>query len=99
MSWLAILAIVITGLSESGVIMANDTGIPIARIAIDGKWIEGSGGAPVSDHIFLPVTAQKHHLRVVFRGGADVDWPDFNFKGIHEIIFERKQNHIQARVE
>lgn len=90
---------VIGGLSEDDVIIANHTGLPIARIEIGKRKYEGSGGGNVSDKILITVTPEKHHLKVVFRGGADVDWPHFDFRGVHEIIFEREANKINARVQ
>ena len=89
----------IGGVSENAVIFLNQTGLPIARIEIGERKLEGSAGTNVSDKILINVTPGKHHLKVVFRGGADVDWAAFDFKGVREIIFERLQNKIQARIE
>jgi hypothetical protein len=89
---------IIRGHSQEDVILANDTGLPIARIEINSMHYEGSGGANVSDKILISVTPVKHNLRLIFRGGANVDWPKFDFRGVHEIIFERSGNQINAHV-
>lgn len=93
-----IAATVVGGLSESDVILVNNTGLYIARLEIDGKAYEAWDGGSTGK-ILMSITPQKHHLRLVFRGGGKVDWPHFDFKNVHEIVFERVQNKIQARVE
>lgn len=99
MRWLlALLAAVVGGLSEDDVTIVNRTGVPIARILIDDKVLEGNG-TPVSEKVIINVSPEKHDLKIVFRGGGDALWPHFDFKGVHEIIFERIQNQINARVE
>ena len=98
MQWLIIIAGIIAGLSENDVIFTNRTGLPIARIEIGSRVLQGDTGT-VNAKILVAVTPTRHHLRVVFRGGADVNWPHFNFKDVHEITFQREQNRIEARVQ
>lgn len=87
-------------LTESDVVLANHTGLPIARIEIDKRHFEGiGGGGERTGDIFVSVTPQKHYLRIVFRGGADAVWHQFDFKNVHEIIFERVKNKIEAHTE
>lgn len=93
---LILAATIVGGFSEADVILVNDTGLQVARVEIDERKIEAI------DHynkLLIAVTPVKHHLRVVFRGGADVDWKHLDFQGVHEIIFERVKNKIQARLE
>jgi hypothetical protein len=90
---------VIGGLSEDNVMIANHTGLAIARIEIGKRKYEGpTAGGNVSEKILITVTPEKHHLKVIFRGGADVEWSNFDFRGVHEIIFEREHNKINAHV-
>lgn len=93
-----IAATVIGGLSDADVTLVNDTGLYIARIEIDGKKYEAFDDG-TTGKILMTITPQKHRLKLVFRGGADVEWPAIDFKHVHEIIFERVHNKIQARVE
>lgn len=97
MRWLSILAIVVGSLPEDNVLMVNHTGLAVARIEIDSRRFETINSS--EDQILVSVTPAKHHLKLVFRGGADVEWPKFDFKGVKEIIFERKKNKIEARAE
>lgn len=93
-------ASVITGISESDVILINETGLPIARIVLDGRTFDAGGGTlPANDKVLITVADGKHHLKLVFRGGADIDWPDINFRGVHEIVFQRSKNRIQAHID
>lgn len=94
-------ATVVGSLSDSDVILVNDTGLVIARLEIDGKKYEAfdDGGNTQPGKILMTITPTKHHLKLVFRGGADAEWPHFDFKGVHEIFFERVHNKIQARVQ
>lgn len=98
---LIFLALTLEAPEDHNVLIANETGLLIARIEIDDKRLEkGSGaGGGGTDKILIKVSPEKHHLRVVFVGGADVDWHDFDFKGVHEIAFTRAGNKIEARVE
>lgn len=91
--------IVIEGTSENDVIFTNKTGLPIARIVIGDRTLQGDSGTTVNGRILVAVSPHKHHLLVVFRGGADVSWSHLNFRGIHEIIFERHGAKIDARIE
>lgn len=97
MRWLSILAIVVGGLAEDNVLMVNETGLAVARIEIDTRRFETIHSN--EEQILVSVTPAKHHLRIVFRGGAHVDWPAFDFRGVKEIIFERNKNKIEARAE
>lgn len=97
MRWLSILAIVVGALAEDNVLLVNDTGLAVARIEIDSRKFETLHSN--EEQVLVSVTPAKHHLRLVFRGGAHVDWPNFDFKGVKEIIFERKKNRIEARAE
>jgi hypothetical protein len=96
---LLVSGMVIGGLSENDVIIANHTGVAIARIEIGKRKYEGSAaGQNGGEKILITVIPEKHHLKAIFRGGAEVDWPNFDFRGVHEIIFEREQNKINAHV-
>lgn len=97
MRWLAILAIVVGSLPEDHVLLVNHTGLDVARFEIDSRKFDTLHGN--GEQALVTVTPTKHHLKVVFRGGADVDWPDFNFKGVREIIFVRNHNQIEAHAE
>lgn len=94
-----IAATVIGGISDADVTLVNNTGLYIARIEIDGKRYEAFDDGTHSGKILMAITPTKHHLKLVFRGGADVEWPSIDFKHVHEITFERVHNKIQARVE
>lgn len=96
-----IAATVIGGLSDADVILVNDTGLFIARLEIDGKKYEAfdDGGPTQPGKILMTITPTKHDLKLVFRGGGDVEWKHFDFKDVHEIFFERVHNKIQARVQ
>lgn len=102
MHWVLIfLALTLEAPADHNVLIVNETDLLIARIEIDEHRLErGTGGVGKGvDRILIKVTPEKHHLRVVFVGGADVDWHDFDFKGVHEIAFTRSGNKIEARVE
>lgn len=91
------LAFTLEAPSEQNVLLVNDTDLQIARIEIDERKFEGD--LRNVGKILINVTPAKHHLKIVFLGGADVDWPEFNFKGVREIVFERSGSKIEARVE
>lgn len=97
MRWLSILAIVWTGLAENNVLLVNHTGLGLARVEIDSRRFETIHSN--EEHILVSVTPTKHDLKLVFLGGAAVDWPDFDFKGVTEVIFERKKNKIEAHAQ
>jgi hypothetical protein len=101
--WLLILAATIVGgLSDADVIIANETGLPIARIEIDNYKIEATPGVPQhgGGKILVSVSPTKHDLKVVFRGGAVVKWPHLDFSGVHEIYFQRgNQNNFEIRIQ
>lgn len=101
MLWLfVVIAITVGGLSENDVILVNNTGLTIARMEIDGRKYENWGtGQNAGNKVLMSITPGIHNLKLVFRGGSDVDWPRFDFKGVHEVFFERNQNHIVARIE
>lgn len=100
MKFLFLLAFwVASTLHDDNIILLNKTGLVIARIQIDHRTLEGNGGAPITSEVLLSVTPVKHLFRVVFRGGADVEWHDFDFKGVHEVILERYKNAITAKAE
>lgn len=97
--WASILGDPLTsigGLSDSDIILVNHTGLYIARIEIGKLRIDE---VKADEKILVSVTPTRHHVRLVFRGGADVDWPRFDFRGVHEIFFERIQNHIDAHFQ
>lgn len=103
MQWNSIIAAlgfgaVVAGQSENDIVLENHTGLPIVRILIGERRLEDGGGIG-SGKILVSVSPHRHHLEVVFRGGADVQWPHFDFKGVHAIIFERHNNKIDARIE
>lgn len=106
--WLSILAFVVSGnlviggnvvssLPEHNVLLVNHTGLAVARIEIGERKLDTLHSNETE--VLVHVAPGKHHLRIVFRGGANADWPHFNFRGIREVIFERKTNEIQARTE
>lgn len=92
-------SIVIGGLSDADVILVNDTGLPLARIEIDGRQFQDGTGLPPHNKILISATPANHHLKLIFRGGAKIEWPHLNFSGVHEIFFQRDHNKIEARVE
>lgn len=89
---------VVHGESQNDVILENKTGLPIVRIEIGERRLEDGSGISTGK-ILVSISPHKHHLRVVFRGGADVSFPHFEFKGVHEITFLREQNKIEAKVQ
>lgn len=97
MRWLLTFAIVWGGLGQDNVLLVNHTGLGLARVEIDKRRFETIHSN--EEQILVSVTPEKHDLKLVFLGGADVDWPHFDFKGVHEIIFERKKNKIEAHAE
>lgn len=100
MIWLSILAAVIGGLSDSDVIFVNDTGLAIARIYIDSRMIDSNPNLPThAGKALISVTPTHHDLRIVFRGGAEIKWPRFNFQGIHELFIQRDDTNFVIRTE
>jgi hypothetical protein len=87
----------IVGLAQNTVLIVNDTGLAIARIEIDSRRLETKDSS--EDQVLISVTPTTHDLKLVFRGGAQVEWPHFDFKAVREIIFERKKNTIEAHAE
>lgn len=86
------------GLSSNNVLMVNQTGLKIVRIEIDGRRFEEVNDK--LDQILIRVTPEKHDMIVVFKGGADIRWPAFDFKNVHEVIFYRTHEYeIRARSE
>lgn len=77
--------------------MINQTGLKIVRIEIDDRRFEEVSGK--ADEILVSVTPKKHNMILVFKGGAHIDWPAFDFRGVHEIIFYRVHYEIRARSE
>lgn len=96
MQWLILIAAVI-GLSTDNVILINHTGLKIVRIQIGDRKLEEVNTKV--EQFLVVVTPEKHDMRLTFKGGAHIDWPDFDFKGIHQIIFERVKNKINAHFE
>jgi hypothetical protein len=94
--WLLSL-IAIVGLGQGSVLLVNDTGLAIARIEIDSRRLETKDSS--ENQVLINVTPTTHDLKLVFRGGAQVEWPHFDFKAVREIIFERNKNKIEARAE
>lgn len=96
-----IAATVIGGLSDADVILANETGLPIARIEIDSYKIERSTASMrVHDgKILVSVSPTKHDLKVTFIGGAQIRWPHLDFNGVHEIFFQRNDHNFEVRVQ
>jgi hypothetical protein len=96
MRWLlAIFAFV--GLAQNNVLFVNSTGLAIARIEIDSRKFETKNSE--ENEVLINVTPTEHDLKLVFRGGAIVEWPHFDFKAVREIIFERYKNKIKAHAE
>ena len=90
------LAAVIGGLTDQDIILANETGLDIASVYIDARNLHEM---KPNDKILVTVTPTHHNLKLVFRGGADIDWPRFNFQGVHEIWFERDGVGFRARIQ
>jgi hypothetical protein len=96
MRWL--LSIIgIVGLAPNTVLLVNDTGLAVARIEVDSQRFDTKDSS--ENQILISITPTKHDLKLVFRGGAIVEWPHFDFKAVREIIFERNKNQIEARAE
>lgn len=92
------LLIAMLGLSTNNVLMLNETGLKIVRIEISGRRFEEVTGKV--DEILVHVSPEKHDMKIVFKGGGTVSWPEFDFKGVHEVIFYRTHHHeIRARTE
>lgn len=89
---------VVAGQSENDVVLENHTGLPIVRIEIGDRRLEDGGGIGTGK-ILVSISPHRHHMRVVFRGGADVNFPHFDFHGVHEITFVREANKIEARIQ
>ena len=89
---------VIGGLHDSDVILSNETGLAVARFEIDGRTYDTLFPKGVNKAL-ITVTPSKHNMSVTFVGGAEVKWPHFQFQGVHEIFFQRSQNHIEARFQ
>lgn len=97
MHWVLILAFVVSSLTDQNVLLVNHTGLAVARFKIGERTFD-TLHSNESD-VLVHVTPGKHDLKIVFRGGAQVEWPHFNFKGVREVIFERHTNQISARTE
>ena len=93
---LLIFAAVVGGLTDQDLILVNDTGLDIARILIDSRDLHEM---KVHDKLLVSVTPSFHHMKLVFRGGGDIDWPRFNFQNVHEIFFERDGVSFRARIQ
>lgn len=85
------------GISTNNVILINHTGLKVVRIEIGDKKIEEINDK--LEQIVVNVTPEKHNLIVVFKGGGRMNWPNFDFHGIHQITFERIGNRIRAMFE
>jgi hypothetical protein len=96
MRWL-LSVIAIVGLAPNTVLLVNNTGLAVARFEIDSRNFDTKDSEETQ--VLISVTPTEHDLKVVFRGGAVVEWPHFDFKGVREIIFERKKNQIEAHAE
>lgn len=97
MHWVLILAFVVSSLVDQNVLLVNHTGLAVARFEIGERKFDTLNSNETE--VLVHVSPGKHHLKVVFRGGAEAEWPHFNFKGVHEVIFERHTNQISARTE
>ena len=91
------LVVAILGIGEHSVILVNHTGLKIVRIEIGDRKFEDVNNK--YDEILIDVIPEKHNMRIVFRGGGHIDWTNFDFRGIHEIIFERVDHSIRAHRE
>lgn len=91
-----ILAGLVGGLADTDVILVNDTGLDIASVKIDDRNLHEM---KVHDKILISETPRAHHIHLLFRGGGDIDWPHFNFAGVHEIFFERDGVGFKARFQ
>lgn len=103
--WLAVLFIAATsiegifgqgviGESANNVLLINSTGLKIVRVIISDRTYEDIENR--QDKLLVHVSPRKHHLEIVLRGGARIDWPSFDFRGVHEIIFDLVGNRIAA---
>lgn len=84
----------ILGTSANSVILVNGTGLKIIRVVISGRTYEDV--TYKGDKILVTVTPKKHHMELFFRGGAHIDWFNFDFRDIHQITFELVGNRISA---
>jgi hypothetical protein len=85
------------GLAPNNVLLVNNTGLAVARFEVDSRRFDTKDSEETQ--VLISVTPTKHDLKLVFRGGAIVEWPHFDFKAVREIIFERKKNQIEAHAE
>lgn len=90
----------VQGISHNDVVFENRTGLPIFRIEIGDRTLQGDIGlgTSVNGKILVSVSPKVHNLRIVFRGGADVAWHHLDFRQIHEISFYRDANKIEAHI-
>ena len=97
MNWLSLLlASVIGGLADQDIILVNDTGLDISNVLIDSRSLHEM---KFHDKLLVSVTPTRHDLKLVFRGGGDIDWRRFDFHNVHEIFFERDGNSFRARIQ
>ena len=106
MQWLSILVIATTlpgifgegilGTSSNNVILINGTGLKVVRIIVGDRTYEDVASTHKGDKILISVTPTKHHLELFFRGGAHIDWFNFDFRDIHQITFDLVGNRVSA---
>lgn len=97
MSKILLILIATLGVSLNNVILINHTGLKIVRIEIGDLKLEDVNNK--SDQILVSVTPEKHDMHLVFKGGSKIDWADFDFKGVHRIVFERVKDKINAHFD
>lgn len=84
----------ILGTSSNNVILINATGLKIVRVMVGDRTYEDI--ATKADKILISVTPRKHHLELFFRGGAHIDWFNFDFHNVHQITFDLVGNRVSA---
>lgn len=84
----------VLGESGNNVVLVNSTGLKVVRVKINDRTYEDIENK--ADKILVNVSPKKHHMELFFKGGAHIDWPGFNFYGIHEIIFTLAGNRVVA---
>jgi hypothetical protein len=84
----------IIGQSSNSVILVNATGLKVVKVMIGDKAYEDI--ANKADKIFISVTPKRHHMELFFRGGVHIDWQNFDFRDVHQIVFDLVGNRVSA---
>lgn len=85
----------IEGTDGNTVVLVNETGLKIVRIVIGQKVLEDVDNK--TDKILVEVTPGLHNMELVFRGGSHIDWADFDFRGVHKVIFQLVGHKVLAK--